>query len=59
MDNMMLIALLPIAIGAVLYVAQAVGYTVILHRPGMAVAFIGYAIANGGLIYDALTTVNK
>lgn len=44
----------PLIAGTVLYLLQAAGYTFI-NRPGMCVAFIGYAIANGGLLYDALT----
>ena len=55
MDRAMLIAVAPMFLGAVLYVLQVVGYQVILHRPGMALAFFGYALANAGLIYDAIT----
>lgn len=44
----------PLALATALYAAQAVGYH-FAHRPGMVVAFIGYAIANAGLIYDAIT----
>ena len=44
----------PLIAGTALYVLQAAGY-VVLSRPGMCVAFIGYAVANAGLIYDAIT----
>jgi hypothetical protein len=30
-------------------------FTYLPERPGMAVAFFGYFLANGGLIYDAIT----
>lgn len=30
-------------------------FTYLPARPGMAVAFFGYFLANGGLIYDAIT----
>ena len=46
--------LAPLIAGTVLYALQAAGY-VIMDRPGMCLAFIGYAIANVGLIYDAIT----
>lgn len=59
MDKTALVATVPLAIGIVLYVVQAIGYQVLLHRPGLAVMVFSYACANGGLIYDALTTVNK
>ena len=38
---------------ALIYGATAVAYQFAL-RPGMAVAFVGYMIANVGLIWDAL-----
>ena len=36
-----------------LYTGAAVAYF-LNGKPGMAVAFIGYVLANAGLIYDAL-----
>lgn len=46
---------LPLALAAVIYGVLAGGYLVVLKRPGMCAAFVGYVIANAGLIYDALT----
>ena len=45
----------PLILGTVLYALQAAGYAFFLSRPGMCAAFIGYVIANAGLIYDAIT----
>ena len=53
------LVLLPLLLGTLLYILQAAGYAYFLSRPGMCVAFIGYAIANGGIIYDALTVGTK
>lgn len=47
-------ALAPLLVVTVLYVAQAAGY-IRLERPGMALAFAGYAVANLGLLWDSLT----
>ncbi len=44
---------LPLALASVLYVAQATAYFVVAERPGLALCFIGYTLANIGLIYDA------
>ena len=38
-------------IGGLLYIGASVAYY-IGARPGMTVAFIGYAFANAGLVYD-------
>ena len=38
---------------AVIYAGTAVGYH-FSHRPGMMLAFVGYALANAGFIWDAL-----
>lgn len=38
-------------IGGLLYIGASVAYY-IGARPGMTVAFLGYAVANLGLIYD-------
>jgi hypothetical protein len=43
---------------SLLYGAAAIAYQ-IGARPGMALAFVGYVIANIGLIWDALTPVVK
>lgn len=45
-------------IAAILYLAASIAYQM-GGRPGMTVAYIGYAVANGGFIYDAFTTVPK
>jgi hypothetical protein len=44
----------PLVIANILYATLAGGYFVIQHRPGMALAFAGYVIANIGLIWDAI-----
>lgn len=44
---------LPLALASVLYVAQATAYFVVAERPGLALCFLGYTLANIGLIYDA------
>ena len=54
MNTTMLLAVLPLVLALVIYVAQAAGYQLILNRPGMALAFVGYVIANAGLIWDAI-----
>ena len=59
MNTMALIALVPLGIAGVVYLASAVGYQFVLDRPGMAVTMTCYAISCGGLIYDALTTTVK
>lgn len=59
MTQGVLIAVLPLTLGIVLYLMQVLGYQFLLHRPGMALAFFGYALANVGLLYDAVTTVTK
>lgn len=45
-------------IGFLLYVGAAAAYYV-GARPGMAVAFLGYAVANMGLIYDIFHSAPK
>lgn len=50
-----LIGIAPLVLATVLYLLQAGGYHWILTRPYMALTFVGYAIANVGLIGDALT----
>lgn len=42
-----------LVIPALCYAGAAVAYN-FSSRPGMAVAFVGYVIANAGLIWDAL-----
>lgn len=58
MNQVTIVATLPLVFGILLYIFQALGYQFILHRPGMALAFFGYALANVGLLYDAFTTTN-
>ena len=55
MSKMMLVAVLPLAIGFVVYCFQVIGYQFILNRPGMALTFFGYVLANAGLIWDAVS----
>ena len=43
---------------SVVYSGAALAYHYSM-RPGMAVAFVGYVIANAGLIWDALHSVAK
>jgi hypothetical protein len=38
---------------AIIYTAAIFGYS-LSHRPGMALAFVGYVLANIGLIWDAI-----
>ncbi len=45
-------------IAATLYLAASVAYQM-GGRPGMTVAYIGYAISNCGFIYDAFNTSAK
>lgn len=44
-----------LATTALIYAGTALAYWMGV-RPGMALAFLGYAISNAGFIYDALTT---
>lgn len=53
MSNTFWIAVGPMILGTVLYVLQTIGFAAILQRPGMALAFFGYALANVGIIWDA------
>ena len=50
----MIVAVVPLFLGLVVYIFQVLGYQFILNRPGMALAFLGYVIANAGLIWDAI-----
>lgn len=45
---------LPLTATSVIYACLAAGYFFVQHRPGMCLAFIGYVIANVGLIWDAV-----
>ena len=55
MNATFLLTALPLAIAAVLYALQAFGYQFVLNRPGMALAFFGYVLANVGILWDVLT----
>ena len=55
MTKMEMVAVLPLALGLVVYIGQVLGYQLILNRPGMALAFFGYVLANAGLIWDAVS----
>ena len=56
MSGTIFLALAPLALGTVLYVAQAVGYATVLERPWLALTFIGYTLGNIGFLGDALTS---
>ena len=51
--NAVTLVCLMLAVVSVIYAVTAGGYF-FASRPGMALAFIGYVIANLGLIWDAL-----
>ena len=53
--NVMLWVVAPLSVATVLYALLSVGYFWVQGRPGMAMAFFGYALANIGFIWDALT----
>ena len=55
MNTQFTLVILPLAVAAVLYAVQAVGYQAVLNRPGMALAFLGYVLANVGILWDVLT----
>ena len=55
MNKTVVIAILPMFLGALLYLGQVWGYTFILKRPGLALTFFSYALANVGLIWDAFS----
>jgi hypothetical protein len=55
MDKAVMVAVLPLAMGALVYVGQVLGYQLVLNRPWMALTFLGYVIANVGLLMDALS----
>ena len=55
MNTQVAIAVVPLAVGLLVYCFQVLGYQFILHRPGMALAFFGYVLANAGLIWDAVS----
>lgn len=55
MNTQLMVAVLPLALGLLVYVFQVLGYQFILNRPGMALAFFGYVLANAGLIWDAIS----
>lgn len=59
MNTLTLIAIVPLAIAGVVYIASAAGFQFVLARPGMAVAMFSYAVSCAGLIYDALTVIPK
>ena len=54
--NPYLWVVLPLALATCLYAVLAGGYFFALGRPGMAVGFLGYVIANLGFIWDAVVT---
>ena len=52
--NVLLWVVLPLSIATGLYAVLAAGYFFALGRPGMALGFVGYCIANAGFILDAM-----
>ncbi|HEX7060459.1 MAG TPA: hypothetical protein VF200_00710 [Woeseiaceae bacterium] len=50
---MKLAAVLPLFLAAALYTWMAYNYVASLGRPGLMLAFAGYAVANVGFIWDA------
>ena len=59
MNTVFLIAVAPLAVAGVVYLASAAGFQFVLERPGMALAMFSYAVSCVGLIYDALTVVSR
>lgn len=55
MSPVILWVIIPLSVTSCIYAVLAAGYLFAQHRPGMALAFVGYTLANLGLIYDALT----
>ena len=55
MDKTVLVATVPLMLGIIVYIFQAAGYQFMLNRPGMALQFTGYVLANIGLLWDALS----
>ena len=53
--NLWLWVVLPLALATGLYAVLAAGYLLAAGRPGMALLFAGYVIANLGAIWDALS----
>jgi|GEM_PF-3120177 len=54
MSNGLLLVVVPLVLSSLLYAVLAVGYYAAAGRPGMALVFTGYVIANVGFIWDAL-----
>ena len=52
MTSLWLVSLM-LGTSAVIYLVTAGGY-LSLRRPGMCVAFLGYVLANAGIIWDAI-----
>ena len=47
--------ILPLSLSSGVYAVLAGGYYWVQGRPGMTLTFLGYVIANVGLMWDALT----
>lgn len=54
MNETMLWIVGPLVVVSILYATLAVGYFAIQNRLGLCLAFVGYVVANVGLIIDAL-----
>ncbi len=52
--NVWLWVILPLSISSGVYAVLVGGYFFVQERPGMSIAFLGYVIANCGLMWDAL-----
>ena len=59
MDKVFMIAMMPMMIGSVLYLAQAAGYYWMLDRPGLAWAIFCYSASNLGFLYDAWSMMER
>lgn len=55
--NVWLWIVTPLVLGSCVYAVLAAGYFFVQDRPGMALAFCGYIMANAGVIWDALAYV--
>lgn len=50
----MIWVVIPLVVVGLIYGVLATAYFVVQHRYGMSLAFVGYVVANVGLIWDAL-----
>ena len=55
MSQTMIWVVTPLVIVALIYAVLATAYFAVQHRYGMSLAFVGYVVANVGLVWDALS----